>query len=214
MLKRFVPFWAVVAAASAAVAGEKPKPGFAKKGGLSLTVALDKKTYEPADEIALRFALKNEGDKDVFIGDRFLAPDYQEAGPGRHFEVHVKAGGKNALYFWSGMMTEGEASGIRKVFKLKPGEEYKGVIRLSAGTVKDKKYAELPHEQRGGSFEDRVTRKKHVLGADGQEYTVELRYQVDPKSHGTWKPPADFKDQLLWKGELTTAPLEFKVSAK
>jgi hypothetical protein len=199
---------------SAPAPDDKPKAGYAKKDGLSLTVTLDKKCYGPADEIVLQFALKNESDKVLFVGDGHLAPDYHEAGPGRHFEVHVKAGGKDALSFWSGLATEGKASGVRKVFKLKPGEEYKGSIRLSAGVEKDEKRAELPHEQRGGSFEDKASRKRHTLGKDGQRYTVELRYQVDLESHGVSKPPADFKDELLWKGSLTSAPLEFEVSAK
>jgi len=214
MARVFVAVGVVLAAASGLPADEKPRAGYAKKAGLSLTAGLDKKTYEPADEIVLRFALKNEGDKGLFVADGFLAPDYHEAGPGRHFEVHVKAGGKDALYFWTGMMTEGRASGVRKVFKLEPGEEYKGAIRLSAGGPKDEKYAELPHKQRGGSFEGQAARKKHMLGADGRKYSVELRYQVDPKVRGAWKPPADFQDALLWTGGLTTAPLEFEVAGK
>jgi hypothetical protein len=172
-------------AASAPAPDEKPKPGYAKKDGLSVTVTLDKKSYGPADEIVLQFALKNESDKLLFVGDGHLAPDYHEAGPGRHFEVYVKSGGKDALSFWSGLATAGDAAGVRKVFKLKPGEEYKGSIRLSAGVEKD-----------------------------GQRYTVELRYQIDPDSHGVREPPTEFKDELLWKGSLTTAPIEFEVSAK
>jgi len=200
-------------AAAAPAPDVKPKPGYAKKDGLSLTVTLNKKSYGPADEIVLHFALKNESGKALFVGDGFMAPEYHEAGPGRHFEVHVKAGGKDPLYFWSGMATEGDTAGIRKVFKLKPGEEYKGSIRLSAGIEQDEKRADLPHEKWGGSFEDKASRKRHVLGKDGQRYTVELRYQVDPKSHGVWEPPADFKDELLWKGNLNSATLEFEVSA-
>jgi hypothetical protein len=199
-------------AVSAPLPVEKSKAGYAKKDGLSLTVTLDKKAYGPADEIVLQFVLKNESDKIRFVGDGFMAPNYHEAGPGRHFEVHVKSGGKDALYFWSGTATEGRTAGIRKVFKLKPGEQYKGTIRLSAGIVQDEKRAELPHEHRGGSFENRASRKPHVLGKDGRQYTVELRYQIDPDSHGVWDPPADFKDELLWKGTLTSAPLEFAVS--
>jgi hypothetical protein len=162
----------------------------------------------------LQFALKNETDKVLFVGDGFLAPGYHEAGPGRHFEVHVKAGGKELLYFWTGTATEGRTAGIRKVFKLGPGEQYKGSIRLSAGAEKDQKRGELPHEQRGGSFESQVSRKSHVLGRDGRQYTVELRYQVDPESHGVWQPPAEFKSGLLWKGKLTSAPLKFEVSGR
>jgi hypothetical protein len=211
MFKPFVVVGVVVAAA-AAVADEKP--GHAKKDGLSLTVTLDKMTFEPADEIVVRFALKNETDKDLFVGDGYLGPDYHETGPGRHFEVHVKSGEKDPLHFWSGMLTEGTTAGIRKVFRLKPGEEFKGIIRLSAGAAKDADRGKLPHKDRGGTFEDKGTRKAHVLGKDGRKYTVELRYQVNPKSHGVWEPPADFKNELLWKGELTSAPQEFEVSAR
>jgi hypothetical protein len=188
------------------------KPGYAQKDGLSLTVRLDKKSHGLADEVVLRFVLKNETDKVLFVADGSLAPGYHEAGPGRHFEVHVKAGGKESLYFWTGMATEGRTAGIRKVFKLGPGEQYKGAIRLSAGVEKDRKRAEQQHEQRGGTFESPVSRRSHVLGRDGRKYTVELRYQVDPESHGVWQPPADFKTGLLWKGKLTSAPLTFEVS--
>jgi hypothetical protein len=218
MLKAICPVPVLLAGVSLLAAAPapdvKPKAGYAKKDGLSLTVTLDKKTYRPDDEIDLRFALKNESNKVLFVGDGFLGPDYHEAGPGRHFEVHVKAGGKDSLFFWSGTATEGTTSGIRKVFRLKPGEQYKGSIRLSAGSEKDQKRAELPHAQRGGSFEDEASRKRHVLGNDGTRYTVEVRYQVDPNSHGVWMPPEDFKNELLWKGSLTTAPLEFAVLLK
>ncbi len=205
---------AALLAAPAPLPVEKQRAGYAKKDGLSVTVTLDRKSYGPADAIVLHFALKNETDRPLFVGDGYLAPSYHEAGPGRHFEVHVKSGGKDALYFWSGMATEGHTSGIRKVIRLKPGEEYRGSIRLSAGIEKDEKAATVSHEQRGGSFEDMATCKRHVLGKDGRYYTVELRYQVDPKSHGVWEPPADFKDASLWKGSLTSAPLEFEVSAR
>ena len=50
-------------AASAPLPVEKPKAGYAKKDGLSLTVVLDKKTYGTDDDLVLRFALKNETDK-------------------------------------------------------------------------------------------------------------------------------------------------------
>src|SRR5262245_37987217 len=77
------------------------------KDGLSLTVSLDNKVFAPADEIFVRFRLKNETDQDLYVGDGFLAPGYHEAGPGRHFEVHVTAETKSPLYFWSGTATEG-----------------------------------------------------------------------------------------------------------
>src|SRR5262249_44011621 len=154
--------------------------------GLSLSVSLDKKVYRPADEVKLSFKLKNETDKDMFIGDGFLAPNYHEAGPGRHFEVHITAEKQTPLYFWSGMATEGNASGARRIFALKPGKTYEGFIRISAGAKNDEKRAVRPHEQRGGSLEDKKTHKKHVLGKDGRKYTVALLYQVNPKSHGVW----------------------------
>jgi hypothetical protein len=195
-------------------ADEQPQVGHAKKDGLSLTVSLDKDTFGPADEIVVTFKLKNETEKDLFLGDGYLAPDYHEAGPGRHFEVHVTTEKKVPLRFWSGTGTEGTTSGIRKVFLLKPGKTYEGSIRLSAGAKNDAEFATGPHGIRGGSFENTKTRRRHVLGADGQKYTLSLRYQVDPKSHGVWKPPADFKEDLLWKGVLTSSPIEFKVSRR
>src|SRR5262249_57229946 len=85
-------------ATAAGFADEKPKPGHAKRDGLSLTVSLDKKTFAPDDDITLHFVLKNESDKPVYIGDGYLAPGYHESGPGRHFEVHVKVSG-DATYF-------------------------------------------------------------------------------------------------------------------
>jgi hypothetical protein len=212
MLTAFPTIGFLLATALAPVPPDKP--GYAQKDGLSLTVSLDKKAFAPADEIVLRFALKNHTDKVLFVGDGYLAPGYHEAGPGRHFEVHVKAGGKEPLYFWSSTGTEGRTGGIRKVFALRPGEQYKGIIRLSAGAERDRKYAELGREQRGGSFESQVSRKAHVLGKDGQKYTVELRYQVDPESHGVWQPPADFKLEQLWKGKLSSAPLKFEVTGR
>lgn len=214
MFKPFASVVAVLATVAMSVAEAKPKAGYAKEEGLSLTVSLDKKAYAPADDIDLRFALKNETDRALFVGDGFLAPDYHEAGPSRHFEVHVKAGGKDPLYFWSGSATEGSTAGIRKVFKLKPGDEYKGHIRLVAGTGTKVEGAKFPQDLRGGGFENIASRKRHTLGKDGTQYTVELRYQVDPKTHGVWKPPADFKDELMWQKAMTSAPLEFEVSAK
>ena len=215
-MTRFVPAvgLTLILAAATALADESRTPGSAKKDGLSLTIRLGKKVYRPTDEVKLSFELKNENDKDLFIADSFLAPGYHEAGPGRIFEVHITVEGKNRHDFWSGMMTEGFASCTRKVFKLKPGERYEGAIRISAGAEKDKDFASRPHGQRGGSLEDKETRRKHVLGKDGRKYSVALRYQVNPDRHGVWKPPADFKEELLWKGELTSSPVDFEIAEK
>ncbi len=195
----------LVVAASAGLADDDPKPGQAKKDGLSLTVCMDKKVYRRTDEVNLSFKLKNEADRDMFIGDGFLAPGCHEAGPKRHFEVHISAEDRKALNCWSGVASEGRASGIRRVFKLKPGETYEGSILISAGAAKDKD---------GGHLRDKGTDKEHVLGKDGRKYSVGLRYQVDPKTHGVWKPPADFKEDLLWKGAMTSSPMQFEVADK
>jgi RNA polymerase sigma factor (sigma-70 family) len=186
--------------------------GNAKKDGLSLTIGLDKKRYRLSDEVKLSFKLKNETTKDLFVGDGWLAPKYHEAGPGRHFEVHITADRKSSLTFWTGMLTEGQTAGIRKVFKLKPGETFEGTIRISAGAEKDAEFAKRLHELRGGSLEDNQTRKKHVLGKDGRKYTLTLRYQVNPDSHGVHDPPAGFKEKLLWKGKVTSIPVEFEIT--
>lgn len=182
-------------------------PGLAKQAGLTLTATLDKDKYGPADDVLLLFALKNETGKDLFVGDGFLAPATHEAGPGRHFEVHVVAGGTDPLYFWSGTLTEGQASGCRRVFRLKPGEAYKGSILLARPNP-------APNGPHGGSFENRLTRKRHVLGKDGQAHAVSLRYEVSPASFGVWEPPADFNPNLLWTGVLTTKPIRFEVAEK
>ncbi len=110
-------------------------------------------------------------------------------------------------------MTEGQTAGIRKVFKLKPGEAYTGSICLSAGMDKDKKVSNLPHDDRGGSFEDKKTKKAHVLGKDGKKYTAQLLYQVRDQTHGVWMPPKDFKEELLWKGQILSKPIEFEVKS-
>jgi len=181
--------------------------GLAKQAGLTLTATLDKEKYGPADDVRLLFALKNETGKDLFVGDGFLAPATHEAGPGRHFEVHVVAGGTDPLYFWSGQLSSCTASGCRRVFRLKPGEAYKGSILLARPNAQ-------PQQERGGSFENRLTRKQHALGKDGQNYTVTLRYEVNPDSFGVWQPPADFNPNLLWTGVLTTKPIRFEVAEK
>jgi hypothetical protein len=125
--------------------------------------------------------------------------------------LHVTADGKSPLYFWSGMMTEGQTAGLRKVFLLKPGEAYSGSICLSAGAAKDKNFAKQPHEIRGGSFEDKNTKKQHTLGKDGTNYSVRLLYQVRDQTHGVWMPPENFKDSLLWRGKIMCDPVEFEI---
>jgi hypothetical protein len=200
--------------ASAAPVPDRLKPGTAKKDGLALTVTLNKQAFAPDDEIVLSFQLKNETDKVLFVADGYLGPKYHEAGPGRHFEVHVTANETAPLYFWSGMATEGRTGGIRRVFKLKPGESYTGTIRLSAGAANDRDFASRPHEERGGSFENIATRQRHVLGKDARKYTVSLRYHVDPESQSAWEPPEDFKQELLWRGELRSSPVSFEIAEK
>src|SRR5262249_2769106 len=177
------------------------------------TISVDKKVYGPADEVKVSFKLKNETDRDLFIGDGYLGPAYQETGPGRHFELHVTADDRSPLDFWTRTTTEGHTSGSRKVLKLEPGQTYEGAIRISAGAARDRKAAERPHEERGGFLEDKTTHKNHVFGVDGRKYSVELHYQVNPKSHGVWEPPADFKDELLWKGTITSGPVVFEIAA-
>jgi hypothetical protein len=201
---RLLPF---VLLASIALAAEDKTggPGAARQTGLSLTVSLDKQAYTIADDIKLSFVLKNETGKDLFIGDGFLAPAYTEVGPGRHFEVRV-SDGKDSMYFWSGTATEGRTAGIRKVFRLKPGETYKNAIFLVRPNPKQ-------NEERGGSFENRTTNKPHVLGKDGRKYTVVLHYQVN-ENFGLWEPPADFRQELLWLGEVSSKPVAFEVSEK
>src|SRR5262249_15787713 len=86
--------------------GSSPRSGQARENGLSLTVNVENKSYWPSDVINLSFKLSNETDRDMFISDGFMAPEYHEAGPGRHFEVHVTADDKHPLSFWSDRLTE------------------------------------------------------------------------------------------------------------
>jgi hypothetical protein len=194
------------------VIGVKAQQAQGKKSPLSLSVTLNKKQYQPSDRIVLSFQLKNESDQALFVGDGWLGPKYTETGPERHFELHVTADGKAPLYFWSGMMTEGVTSGLRKVIHLKPGETYTGSICLSAGSDKDRDYAKNPHEERGGIFEDKSTHKKHVLGAHGKKYQVQLLYQVRDSTHGVHLPPENFKKELLWNGQLWSNTVEFEMA--
>src|SRR5436853_631744 len=123
MMDRRDVLTALAAGALAAPAGAAPTPKDAGDARVAwvrdcYAVTLDRKAYTVRDDLTLQFTLKNESGRVMYVSDGWLAPKHHEAGPGRHFEVHVKAGGTAPLYFWSGVLTEGETSGIRKVFKL------------------------------------------------------------------------------------------------
>lgn len=195
--------------------GEKKQwPGTANKDGLSFTVSLDKKAYQPGEDITLSFKLKNQSEKDIYIGDGYFGPSYQEVGYKRHFELHLTNENKAQLQFWSDLSTEGRTLGIRKVFLLKPGQTYEGSIYLVASGRKEIKVADFAHKTCGGTFEDRKTDHRHELGKDGRRYSLSVVYQVDPKTHGVWQPPKGFKDELLWKGAIKTSPLAFEITNK
>jgi hypothetical protein len=166
-----------------------------KKPALELTVALDKVTYKPGDKVTLSFTLKNASRAELWIGDGFPAPENHEVGPGRHFELHTSDADGNPLHFWNHHLTEGHTSGIRKVFKLKPGDTYTGKVILTEG-----------------GFATVKTDKIHKLGVDATNYKVKLVYQVNPKSHGVWQPPKDFDPEMLWHGVLSSneVTLSFK----
>src|SRR5262245_768213 len=161
-----------------------------KKPALELTAQLDKVWYKPGEKVVLKFALKNVSGAELWIGDGYPAPENHEVGPGRHFELAMTDATGTELRFWSTHLTEGRTSGIRKVFKLKPGDTYTGTVILSDGwfaTVK--------------------TDKSHKLGVDSGEYKFKLVYQVNPRSHFTWKPPNDFDEEKLWHGVITSNPV-------
>jgi hypothetical protein len=202
----------LVLSATTMCAQEKPEPGFAKKDGLSLTVSLDKKTYRPGEDITLFIKIKNESDKDLYIGDGYLGPEYQEVGYKRHFELHLTDENNAQLHFWSNQGTEGNTLGIRKVFRLKPGETYAGSFYLVASGRKEIKVAGRAEKTRSGTVEDKKTDRKHELGKDGRRYSLAVVYQVDPETHGVWEPPKGFKNELLWKGALKTSPLAFEIT--
>lgn len=158
-----------------------------KKPALEFTIALDKVTYKPGDAVALSFTLKNATTAELWIGDGYPAPSNPEVGPGRHFELQTTDSTGTALRFWSDHLTEGRTSGIRKVFKLKPGDTYTGKVVLT-----------------DGSFATVKTDKVHKLGADSANYTLKLVYQVNPESYGVWQPPKDFDKEQLWQGLVTS----------
>lgn len=161
-----------------------------KKPALELTASLDKVTYKPGDAVALTFELRNRSAAELWIGDGYPAPKNHEVGPGRHFELAITDADGTRLHFWNNHLTECTTSGIRRVFKLKPGESYRGTVVLTDGG-----YATVK------------TDKRHKLGADSANYTLKLVYQVNPKSHGVWEPPKDFEAEALWHGVVTSNEL-------
>jgi hypothetical protein len=161
------------------------------KPALALTIKLDKQAYRPGDEVALTFELKNVSDKNLWIGEGWLAPDTNEIGPGRHFELDVRDEDETRFRYWGPVLTEGPTSGIRKVFLLKAGETFKGAFAVSAGSLATIK-----------------TDKPHKLGVDSKNYTLRLVYQVDPKTHGVYMPPKEFDPEKLWKGKLVSNEVE------
>jgi hypothetical protein len=191
-----------------------PEQGYAKKDGLSLTVSLDKTAYRPGEDITLSFMLKNESGKDLYVSDGYLGPGYQEVGYKRHFELHLTDENDAQLRFWSDQQTEGSTLGIRKVFRLKPGETYAGSSYLVASGRKEIKVAGIAQKTQSGTVEDKKTDRRHALGKDGRRYSLSVVYQVDPKTHSVWQPPKEFKDELLWKGALKTSPLTFEIADK
>lgn len=197
--------------------GDKAPTGQGKKDGLSLTASLEKKAFRPGEDITLSFQLKNESDKPLYIGDGFLAPDYHEVGNQRHFEMYMTDENGTKLFFGSDRLTEGSTAGVRKVFPLKPGETYTGSLYLVASGRKEVKINGYPAKTKSGFVLDAKSREKHELGKDGRKYALTLLYRCEPSSFGVTpgtKPPEGFKEELLWKGQITTSPLEFEIAAK
>jgi hypothetical protein len=175
---------ALLSAAAAAPAPEvKPLIGRPK---LRLTIHLGKETYKAGDAVKLVFDLSNDGDATAYIGDGFLAPDYHEVGPLRHFELSATVADGPRLRFWSGQQTEGTTSGVRRVFLLPPGKSYSGEVVLSEG-----------------AFATEQDDKKHALGKDAKKYQIALQYRV-ADNFGLHEPPDGYDPRLLWKGELTS----------
>jgi len=48
------------------------------------------------------------------------------------------------LHYWNHHLTEGRTSGIRKVFKLKPGDTYTGTVLLSEGRLRHREDGQAP----------------------------------------------------------------------
>src|SRR5262249_51804008 len=139
-------------------------PGFAKDARLSLSVSLGKKAYRPGEDITPSFKLKNESDKDLYVGDGYLGPGYQEVGHKRHFELHLTDENNSQLRFWSDQLTEGGTSGIRKVFRLKPGETYEGSVYLVASGREEITVAGIKQKTRSGTVQNVKADQRHVLG--------------------------------------------------
>jgi hypothetical protein len=171
-----------------AAPSDQPAPsGKAEKvPALALTVRLDRESYKAGDRVELRFDLRNAGPDVLWIGDGWLAPVYHEVGPGRHWELNAADTDGVRLRYWSSMLTEGRASGVRHVFRLEPGKSYTGVVVLSEG-----------------SFATVATDRRHRLGLDGKRYTIALNYTMND-SFGVHNPPQDFVPRLLWKGVVVS----------
>jgi hypothetical protein len=202
----------------APLADESPPAGQGKKDGLSLTASLEKKVFRPGEDITLSFKLKNESDKAMYVGDGHLAPDYHEVGNQWHFELHLTDENNAQLRFGSDTLTEGETAGVRKVFLLKPGEAYEGSIYLVASGRKEVKINGYARKTRSGMVKDVKTNGMHELGKDGRKYTLTLLYRCSPSpvfgaTPGS-VPPEGYKDELLWKGEIKSSPLELEITEK
>jgi len=162
-----------------------------KKPALALTINLDKKTYKPGEDVKLTFELKNVSGADLWIGEGWLAPETNEIGPGRHFDLVVRDEDETRYRYWGPTLTEGRTSGIRKVFLLKAGDTFRGGFVVSAGSLATIK-----------------TDKRHKLGVDSANYTLKLVYQVNPKTHGVHEPPKDFDPDRLWQGVIESNEVE------
>src|SRR5262249_6598699 len=165
----------------------------AKKEPLELTIKFDKATYKPGDKVSMMLGLKNVSDEELWIGEGWLAPESNEIGPARHFELEIRNEDETRFHFWGPVLTEGSASGIRKVFLLKPGETFKGGCVISDGSLATIK-----------------TDKRHKLGVDSRNYTVRLVYQVNPKTHGVYQPPDNFDPKKLWIGKIASNAVDLK----
>jgi hypothetical protein len=157
---------------------------------LKFSIRTDKDTYRAGDKVDLHYEFTNKGKTPLYVSDGFLSPEHHETGPGRHFELRAFADRDVPLVFWSEQLTEGNAAGVRKVYKVAAGEAHKGTISLSSG-----------------SFENQLTRKRHVLGKDAGRYRLALQHVVGD-NFGILDPPKGFDENLLWQGRLLSNEVE------